>query len=390
MITLIKKYENKLTEHGLCDKGQPLLGGLDAEIIWNKNSEAIPVLSDVFSNLNINSILFAMPKEPVLSILNYIAAENLAEGEISPNDSETRTFLHTIPVTDVFTADIIIQKLKERKSIIIANHGIVTFGTVTPEQAFITFSSVCFAVFVKFFADYYYSYKHNKIKPEQQEIFKKAVCYHKKHMDNIHVNKKLMKGCLNNSEDVINAMCEAGKNIVDYRMVDSFFGNISYRLNDSIYISQTGSSLDELPGCIDLCPVDGSSCAGITASSEYSAHKAVLMDENYSCILHGHPKFSVIMSLLCDKEDCIHRGLCYKKCPEERFIEDIPIIPGEVGTGPTGISKTMPPAIKGRRGVIVFGHGVFTLGKNDFNDAFSDMIQIEKMCFEKYTELCPI
>ncbi|HBS86883.1 MAG: hypothetical protein A2W91_12695 [Bacteroidetes bacterium GWF2_38_335] len=384
MINLIKKYENKLIEHGLCEQEQILLGGRDAEIVWNKDSEAIPMLEKVFKNLNINSLLFAKPKEPVLSILNYIVEENLALGEISPNDAETRTFLHTIPLTGECSHEIIIQKLKERKSIIIANHGIVTYGSVTPEQAFVVFSSVCFAVFVKFFADYYYSYKQNNVNPRQKEILEKTISHYKKQMEQYKAGKNLKTGPFSNNEEVLTAIFEAGKSIVDFRMVDSFFGNISYRLGNSIIISQTGSSLDELPGCIDICPVDGSSCVGITASSEYSAHKSILMEEDHLCILHGHPKFSVIMSLLCDNEDCADRGLCYKKCPEQRFIEDIPIITGEVGTGPTGISNTLPPAIKNSRGVIVFGHGVFTKSRKDFNEAFSNLTQIERMCFEGF------
>ena len=60
-------------------------------------------------------------------------------------------------------------------------------------------------------------------------------------------------------------------------MVDSYFGNISYRDGNTIYISQTGSSLDDLAGCIDPCPVDGSTCAAITASSEYSAHRDIYL-----------------------------------------------------------------------------------------------------------------
>ena len=114
MINLIKKYETKLIEHGLCDADQILIGGLDAEIVWNKTSDAIPMLEKVFENLNINSILFASPKEPFLSILNYIAEKNLDKGEISPNDTETRTFLHTIPITGQCSHHIIIEKLKSK------------------------------------------------------------------------------------------------------------------------------------------------------------------------------------------------------------------------------------------------------------------------------------
>ena len=180
-------------------------------------------------------------------------------------------------------------------------------------------------------------------------------------------------------------MIQAGKLVVDYRLVDSFFGNISYKLKDKIYISQTTSSLDELAGCIDPCPIDNSSCTALTASSELSAHKDALLNSDNKAILHGHPKFSVIMSMLCDKEEvCNKFGECHIKCPKKRFVKDIPIVPGEVGTGKYGLSNTLPPAIKGNRGAIVYGHGLFTVGKNDFSDAFNNLLKIEKMCIDEY------
>lgn len=159
-------------------------------------------------------------------------------------------------------------------------------------------------------------------------------------------------------------MDEAGKITVKSKLVDSYFGNISYLIDDIIYISQTGSSLDELDGYIDPCPIDNSSCAGITASIELSAHKQIYLDTENRAILHGHPKFSVILSMDCDQRDiCKYKDQCHIKCPYKRFVNDIPIVPGEVGTGPYGLYKTMPPAIKGKRGVIVYGHGVFTACK---------------------------
>jgi ribulose-5-phosphate 4-epimerase/fuculose-1-phosphate aldolase len=171
---------------------------------------------------------------------------------------------------------------------------------------------------------------------------------------------------------------------VEARLVDSFFGNISYRLGQTVFISQTASSLDELGGCIDACPLDGSSCVGLTASSEYSAHADILTRTENRSILHGHPKFSVILSMLCDDPDCPGRGRCHLECPKARSVKDIPIIPGEVGTGRFGLSRTLPPAIKGRRGAIVYGHGLFTVGRVDFRDAFANLIDIERTCLEEY------
>jgi ribulose-5-phosphate 4-epimerase/fuculose-1-phosphate aldolase len=172
---------------------------------------------------------------------------------------------------------------------------------------------------------------------------------------------------------------------VESRMVDSFFGNISYRLGDTIFISQTGSSLDELEGHIDPCPVDGTSTTAITASSEFSAHKSVYNLTGRLAILHGHPKFCVILSMMCDREECPGRGTCHTACKEKRYIDDIPIVPGEVGTGPTGLCNTLPPSLTGR-GSIVWGHGLFTTGAHDFRDAFASLIDVERKCLDAYQQ----
>ena len=68
--------------------------------------------------------------------------------------------------------------------------------------------------------------------------------------------------------EIVAAMDACGKKTVDARLVDSFFGNLSWCDGETLSISQTGSSLDELPGRIDRIPLDGSSTAGLTASSE--------------------------------------------------------------------------------------------------------------------------
>ncbi len=202
-----------------------------------------------------------------------------------------------------------------------------------------------------------------------------------------------MPGPFTSESQVHQAIIEAGRYTVDYGLVDSYFGNISYRLNETIYISQTGSSLDELASCIDPCPMDGSSCAGVTASSELTAHSEIFLRTDNQAILHGHPKFSVILSMDCHVTDCPNRQQCHIKCSEDRFINDIPIVPGEVGTGPTGLSNTLPPAIKDRRGTIVWGHGLFTVASDDFNEAFKFLLDIENMCRKEYFDrvgLCTV
>lgn len=380
MQELIEKYARKIIRAGLADN--PLVCGLDDELYWNREDEATPTLSSVLQGMNINSLLCAEPAEPYQTILRSLTGRH--PETIMPGDCETRTFLHDLPVTRAFSADGILSRLRKRKSVIVAADGtvrVVTYGTVSPEQAFVTFSSVCFSSFVLFFSTFLADLRAGKTTAEQQEAFAATLPFI---AEPPKKPPELLSGPFTIASKVIDAMIEAGRYTVAYGLVDSYFGNISYRLDDTVYISQTGSSLDELAGCIDPCPLDSSSSTGITASSELAAHTDIFLRTDNLAILHGHPKFTVILSMDCEMQDCPQRGQCHIKCPHERFINDIPIVPGEVGTGPTGLCNTLPPAIKGNRGAIVWGHGLFTTGVSDFNEAFRSLLDIEDMCRTHY------
>ena len=379
MKQLIDKYAHKIAVAGLAEAGAPLIGGLDAELVWNRPDPACVELEKVFAGLNINSLLFAEPAEPYCSIIAYLARH--CDGSIRPSDCETRTMMHDLPVVPRFEADAIVHALKRRKSVIIPDRGIVTWGTVSPEQAFIFFSSVCFACFVKFFADALADSRAGRLSDEQGVLLDAAI----RLLDPVPDSPpNLLSAPYDNEDTVYRAVIEAGRITVEHRLVDSFFGNVSYRYGDTLYITQTGSSLDELEGCIDPCPLDASSCAGITASSELTAHREIVLNTGMNAVLHGHPKFSVILSLDCERKNCPLDGQCHIRCSEERFVEDIPIVPGEVGTGPHGLCNTLPPAMQGRRGVIVYGHGLFTVARDDFNVAFENLLDIERMCRKLY------
>ncbi len=368
-------------EAGLAEPGAALLGGLDAVLEWNRDDPLCVELEKVFDGLLINSLLYAEPAEPYRSIISFLTSRG--DDVVHPADCETRTFLHDLPIVPRFDIPEMVSRLRRRKSVIVKDGGILTWGTVSPEQAFIFFSSVCFACFVKFFTDFAYDLRSGDVDRSRKALFRKV-------LDMLDPPPgeppELQKGPFQTQGDVLSAIAEAGRETVRSRLVDSFFGNISYLHEGVLYISQTTSSLDELEGCIDPCPLDGSSCASITASSEYTAHVEAVRDPAVNGILHGHPKFSVIMSMICDREGCDLRGRCHVDCPEARFVGDVPVVPGEVGTGPTGLYRTLPDALGGNRGVIVWGHGLFTPAGDDFNGAFGNLLDIEVMCRDLYMQ----
>lgn len=394
MEALVQKYADKLIKAGLADSSglsQPLIGGIDDILVWNREAEETTVLEKVFQGLNINSLVFLRPSQPYASLIKHLSDDAFSgNGLIEPKDCETRTFLHDLPVINQFDADQIISILKKRKSVIISsiqtmdNPAILAHGTVSPEQGFVTVSSVCFASFVKFFTDYLEKLRRREATARDHNTFDSIL----PHISDFNTSlPEFIKYPFKNEETVYSAIIEAGKKTIEYGLVDSYFGNLSYLWKNTLYISQTSSSLDELAGCIDPVPLDNSTSAGLTASSELTAHLKTLETSGCRAILHGHPRFCVILSMDCDpvkKANCKYRNQCHIKCPEKRSFKNIPIVPGEVGTGPAGLCNTLPAALHNSDSAIVYGHGLFTTGKKDFYEAFQTMLDVEVLCQKYY------
>jgi len=379
MDQIFQIYEDKLVKSGLTEKKAPFIGNLDAHLEWNRTGTECTVLEAVFEGLNINALIFSRPAEPYRSIVDYLA--KTSDGIISPHDCETRTFLHDLPVSFHWSPDAVISILKFRKSAIVPGKGIVTYGLAGLEQAYVTYASVCFACFIKFFSDCLLEAKKGHLDRSKRKVFDRVIKYLE---PPVLFEGSLMKGPFESEKNVYEAIQEAGRLTVEQHLVDSYFGNISLCYGQKLYISQTGSSLDELKGCIDPCPMDGSSCVPITASSELPTHLKIVKNTKYHAILHGHPKFSVILSMDCDIENCKCRGKCHLQCPHERSVCGVPIVPGEVGSGPHALDNTVPEAIRDKPGVIVYGHGLFTAGETDFNRPFKNLLKIENTCRKEY------
>jgi ribulose-5-phosphate 4-epimerase/fuculose-1-phosphate aldolase len=370
----VNKYLKKLLDHGLITApADAQLYGLDDEIYTN-NDRVPDEVRTLFDNLAINSLLIARPDPLRWAIISELALAN--PGIISPKDTESLTFIHDIPVVESFDAGLVACALNSRKGCIVKDFGIITTGTVSLEQAFVVMSSICFASFVKFFADILLGLQGlgGNAPPSASQI--DACQGFLLQLTPKAFSNALSKKMPINEAGIIKAMDNAGKATVAARLVDSFFGNISCKKDSLIYISQTGSSLDELPGRIDCVPLDGSSTCEITSSSELSAHVKIYELAGDKVILHGHPRFSVIMSMAGG----------HLQFGETRTLVDVPVVAGEVGAGRHGLVHTLPQAMQARHAAIVYGHGVFTSSATSFHQAFERLSSVERMCFEKYKE----
>ena len=318
--------------------------------------------------------------EPALPFYNYVINKVQSGHTVIPTDTETRTFLHDIPFIrkTELSADPIAQLtelLGQRKGVMVEDLGIIATGPVTLEQAYINASSIFHAIFVKYLLDLL---RDGFMNHKEKDDF---ICFEKNWFKSpAQPEPPLRSGLLTDPIEIYTAMANTGRNTVQSRLVDSSFGNISCKSGETIYISQTGASLDALEGCIDPVPLDDSSTCGITASSELLAHRLIYEQTGEGVILHGHPKFSIIMSMVCDINSCAQQD-CWQNCPEIRSCRGIRIVPGEIGAG--GLAEKVSPVINQNGKVIVFGHGVFTFGQ-DFREAFDALRQTEVACMNEY------
>lgn len=399
----IGKYIRKLVRDRTAAPETIRFYRLDDVVTTNHEDEWLPVFSSVFSGLDITALLFARLTLPFADLL--VARAEPGADRLVPKDSETRGFLHDIPfirkkewegASKTELTAMIVRRLKERKAAIIEGLGVVSTGGVTVEQAYIGYSTIFHTTFVKYCLDVLtYGFKLSNEKtvfegfrqawnkaPDLGDLTFASGPLEAGNEPRLSPNARpLPQGA---RELIYEEICRVGRYTVEKGYVDSFFGNISYFDGKTIYISQTTSSLDELEGFIDPVPVDGSSTAGLSASSELPTHRAIYLDSAWRAVLHGHPRFSIVLSMLCNEKNCTIRD-CNRLCDRTRSVCGVPIVAGETGAG--GMARSVPAAMKDRGVCIVYGHGIFSAGEKDFRDAFMKMADVENKCREEYFRL---
>lgn len=383
MIELFAKYEGKFLRDRSALSGRIAFAANDDVVASSGPDDLRTLASDIASRLSSVAVAVVEPSLPFADFL--LRRLPSAEDRFIPRDTETRTFLHDIPILrraefERSGATRLAELLGSRKGVVLEGVGIVAVGPLTVEQAYIHASSVFHAAFVAYLLAVL---SDGFVLSGEREAFDD---FRRKWLLPLTADSLPFDDALFSTPgEVLSAVALAGAETVGRGLVDSFFGNVSYRLGDTIYISQTASSLDELPGLIDPVPMDRSSTAGITASSEFTAHrKAYEGAPELRAILHGHPKFAVAMSIPCDETDCRETD-CWRSCAKSRSLGGVlPIVVGEIGAG--GLADRVPAAIVSHGAALVYGHGVFAGGKG-FAEAFRRLVEAENLARTLYFDL---
>ncbi|MFA5514801.1 MAG: class II aldolase/adducin family protein [Desulfuromonadales bacterium] len=374
----IAKYKEKLAADGSADPLRIAFLAKDDILIAEGPADLLPLGEEILARLN---VVCAVLAEPSLPFIDFLVRRATGEEPcLVPRDTETRTFLHDIPLlrrADRGDSEKIAALLRRRKGIIVEGLGIVATGAFTPEQAFIHYCSVFHAAFVKYLLDVL---QDGFLLPGEEAAFADL---RQSWLQPIAIGDlTFASGPLEDRTAILAEIARVGRYTVGKRLVDSAFGNISWRDGQTILISQTGAHLDELAGCIDPVPNDNSSTAGVTASSELAAHRRIFEATGARAILHGHPKLAVVMSMLCEHQAGCNIADCWRQCPRVRFVGGTPTVAGEIGAG--GLAEKVAPVIGETGRALVFGHGVFTLGRNGFGEAFAALVEVENWCREEF------
>ena len=351
-------------------------------MIWNRADSRTATLAKTARRLGRGAILAAAPPEPYRSVIRYLAAA--PDGIIRPQDFETRVFLTDLPVWKTGGEEELTERLEKRRVVVTPDGTIVATAKRDLDTAIVIYSAVCFAVFVKFFFDLLPRPGH---RPATDETTGALVAKIRPHLDPPsrsvpppETAAPLPTAPFETEAAIRTAIAATGRRTVAAGLVNASFGNISYRRGDELFITGRGSALDDLEGGIITVPLPGPSPQDAGASTELPAHRRIVLETPYRAVLHGHPPFCVILSLDCREYDCPQRGGCHRFCPRERRIAGFAVVTGEAGGGPYGLGRTVPPAVRETGAAIVYGHGVFTAGRDDFRDAFRLLKELETTC----------
>jgi L-fuculose-phosphate aldolase len=167
-----------------------------------------------------------------------------------------------------------------------------------------------------------------------------------------------------------------GRKIVSAGLTSSRFGNISVLQGDRIFITCTGSMLDELDEAqvveVDLtgpCPLDR------VASSETCVHRAVYQSTSATAIIHTHSPYAVALSLIEKTaiEPIDSEG--------KHFLGVMPVVEGSFGSD--DLAENVSSALRASYVCIARGHGVFAAGRS-LADAYTTACMAEHSSQVRY------
>ncbi|WP_162139851.1 class II aldolase/adducin family protein [Limisalsivibrio acetivorans] len=157
-------------------------------------------------------------------------------------------------------------------------------------------------------------------------------------------------------DEARNDIVRFGRKLVERGMTTSFFGNLSAKYEDRLFITATGSMLDELEGDqVVEVPLHGEGENDSRASSELCVHRLIHQNVDCTSVMHAHTVYSILCGELFDS------AASFAVAEVLPFLEYVPVVTGKSGS--LDLAENVTEGLKRNRVIIVKDHGVFAAGE---------------------------
>jgi L-fuculose-phosphate aldolase len=180
-------------------------------------------------------------------------------------------------------------------------------------------------------------------------------------------------------ESVFASFGDIGRDLFLRGLVSSHAGNMSVRNGQRILITRTKSMLGRLMAD-DIVDVDavGTGPEDGRASSELIVHRAVYRATRAGAIVHAHPPYATLLSMLRDELCPVDSEGCY-------LLENVPVVSvgKTITVGLPESARAVSEALRKHRVVMLQGHGSFAIGET-LEDAYMLTSSLEASSFYLY------
>jgi L-fuculose-phosphate aldolase len=149
---------------------------------------------------------------------------------------------------------------------------------------------------------------------------------------------------------------DIGRDLFLRGLISSHAGNISIRIGQKICITRRGSMLGRIAPD-DLVDVDLEKPDShvLRASSEVVVHRAVYRNTSALAIVHAHPPYATLLSMLCDELIPVDSEGSY-------LFKKVPVVSVEKTIGSREAAGLISECLKDFKIVMMRGHGSFARG----------------------------
>jgi L-fuculose-phosphate aldolase len=165
-----------------------------------------------------------------------------------------------------------------------------------------------------------------------------------------------------------------GRDVFLRGLISSHAGNMSVRVGERIYITRRASMLGQLekPDIVEL-HLQRDDARILMASSEVTVHKAIYLNTSALAVVHTHPPYATLLSMLEDELIPVDSEGSY-------LFKRIPVVSLEKTIGSEEAASLVSECLKDYKIVLMRGHGSFARG-DMLEEAFMLTTSLEASAF---------